>query len=153
MQPSVISRATTRRLMLSIAAMALAGVVVSSVSLYHHYGTSATSYCDIGENFNCDVVNRSTFSTVADIPVALIGIAGYLGVLTLATLYRNHAMSAAMLAVGSLAGLAFAIYLTYVEGFVLGAWCILCLSSLALISGIAVLSSVLWLHRVRQSGN
>ena len=77
--------------MLAIAALALAGVVVSSVSLYHHYGTSATSYCDIGENFNCDIVNRSTFSTVAGVPVALIGIAGYLVVLTLATLYRNHA--------------------------------------------------------------
>lgn len=145
-----MSRATTRRLMLAIASLALAGAVVSSVSLYHHYGTSATSYCDIGENFNCDIVNRSTFSTLAGIPVALIGIAGYLAVLTLATLYRNHAASAAMLAIGSLAGLAFAIYLTYIEGFVLSVWCILCLSSLALILSIAVLSSVLWVHTVRQ---
>ncbi len=145
-----MSRDTTRRLMLAIAALALAGTVVSSVSLYHHYGTSATSYCDIGENFNCDIVNRSTFSTVAGVPVALIGIAGYLAVLTLATLYRNHAASAAMLAIGSLVGLAFAIYLTYIEGFVLAVWCILCLSSLALILSIAALSSVLWAHTVRQ---
>ena len=73
-----MSKETLRRLMIAIAALALAGVVVSSVSLYHHYGTSATSYCDIGENFNCDIVNRSTFSTVAGVPVALIGITGYL---------------------------------------------------------------------------
>ena len=59
------------------------------MSLYHHYGTSATSYCDIGENFNCDIVNRSTYSTVAGVPVALIGIAGYLAVLALATVYRG----------------------------------------------------------------
>lgn len=150
MHPAVMSQATTRRLMFAIAALALAGAVVSSVSLYHHYGTSATSYCDIGENFNCDIVNRSTFSTVAGVPVALIGITGYLAVLTLATLYRKHAASAAMLAIGSLAGLAFAIYLTYVEGFVLAVWCILCLSSLALILSIAVLSSVLWAHTVGQ---
>lgn len=145
-----MSKETLRRLMLAIAVLALAGVVVSSVSLYHHYGTSATSYCDIGENFNCDIVNRSTFSTVAGVPVALIGITGYLVVLTLATLYRDHAASAMLLAIGSLAGLAFAIYLTYIEGFVLAAWCILCLSSLALILSIAVLSSLLWLHTVRQ---
>jgi uncharacterized membrane protein len=145
-----MSPATLRRLMSTIAALALAGAMVSSVSLYHHYGTSATPYCDIGENFNCDIVNRSTFSTVAGVPVALIGITGYLVVLTLATLYRDHAASAAMLAVGSLAGLAFAIYLTYIEGFVLAAWCILCLSSLALILSIAVLSSLLWMHTVRR---
>ena len=150
MQPSVMSRETLRRFMIAIAALALAGVVVSSVSLYHHYGTSATSYCDIGENFNCDIVNRSTFSTVAGVPVALIGIAGYLTVLTLATVFRNHAESAAMLGMGSLAGLAFAAYLTYIEGFVLAVWCILCLSSLALILSIAVLSSLVWLHTVRQ---
>ena len=150
MQPSVMSKETLPRLMIAIAALALAGVVVSSVSLYHHYGTSATSYCDIGENFNCDIVNRSTFSTVAGVPVALIGIAGYLTVLTLATVFRNHAESAAMLGMGSLAGLAFAAYLTYIEGFVLAVWCILCLSSLALILSIAVLSSLVWLHTVRQ---
>jgi vitamin-K-epoxide reductase (warfarin-sensitive) len=136
--------------MLAIALLALAGVVVSSVSLYHHYGTSATSYCDIGENFNCDIVNRSTFSTVAGVPVALIGITGYLVVLTLATLFRNYAGSAALLGMGSLGGLAFAAYLTYIEGFVLAVWCILCLSSLALILSIAVLSSLLWVHTVRQ---
>ena len=110
----------------------MAELLVSSVSLYHHYGTSATSYCDIGENFNCDIVNRSTFSTIAGVPVALIGIIGYLVVLALATLYRSQAWTPAMLAIGSLAGLGFALYLTYIEGFVLAAWCILCLSSLAL---------------------
>lgn len=140
-----------RRILLAIAVLAMGGTVVSSVSLYHHYGTSATSYCDIGENFNCDIVNRSAYSTVAGIPVALIGVAGYLSVLTLATFYKNQSDSAAMLAIGSLAGLGFALYLTYVEGFVLAAWCILCLSSLALIFSIAVLSSLLWVHGARQA--
>ena len=146
----MMSAVMTRRFTLAIAVMALAGAVVSSVSLYHHYGTSATSYCDIGENFNCDIVNRSTYSTIAGVPVAMVGIAGYLTVLALATLYRHQPAATAMLAIGSLTGLAFAIYLTYIEGFVLAAWCILCLSSLALISSIAVLSSVLWAHSARR---
>jgi uncharacterized membrane protein len=154
MQPAMMLAATSpfaRRIPLAIAVLAMGGTVVSSVSLYHHYGTSATSYCDIGENFNCDIVNRSAYSTVAGIPVALIGVAGYLSVLTLATFYKNQSDSAAMLAIGSLAGLGFALYLTYVEGFVLAAWCILCLSSLALIFSIAVLSSLLWVHGARQA--
>jgi uncharacterized membrane protein len=133
-----------RRIYLAVAVLALGGTLVSSVSLHHHYGTSATSYCDIGENFNCDIVNRSTYSTMFGIPVALIGIAGYLVVLTLATFYRNHVEAPMMLTIASLAGLGFALYLTYIEGFVLAAWCILCLSSLALILSIAVLSSILW---------
>ena len=140
----------TRRILVVIALLALGGALVSSVSLYHHYGTSATSYCDIGENFNCDIVNRSTYSTVAGIPVALVGVAGYLAVLALATMFRNRDEALAMLAIGSLTGLGFALYLTYIEGFVLSAWCILCLSSLALIFSIAVLSSLLWVHSVRQ---
>ncbi len=138
-----------RRLLQLIAVLALGGALVSSVSLHHHYGTSATSYCDIGENFNCDIVNRSTYSQIAGIPVALIGIIGYLAVLTLATLYRNQAGTPAVLAMGSLAGLGFALRLTYVEGFVLAAWCVLCLSSLALIASIAVLSWVLWMRARR----
>jgi uncharacterized membrane protein len=140
-----------RRIFYLISTLALAGILVSSVSLYHHYGTSATSYCDIGENFNCDIVNRSTYSTVAGIPVAMIGIAGYVALLTLATLYRNRAGVPATLAIGSLAGLGFALYLTYIEGVVLATWCILCLSSLGLILSIAILSSILWAHGVRRT--
>jgi uncharacterized membrane protein len=154
MQPAMMLRATPRlaqRIRRLIAVLAGGGTLVSSVSLYHHYGTSATAYCDIGENFNCDIVNRSTYSTIFGVPVALIGIAGYLAVLTLVTMCRNQAEAPAMLAIGSLAGLGFALYLTYVEGLVLATWCILCLSSLALIFSIAVLSSLLWVHRVHSA--
>jgi len=136
----------TRRILFSITVLALGGVLVSSVSLYHHYGNSATSYCDIGENFNCDVVNRSTYSTLAGIPVALIGIIGYLATLILATVYRGKAEVPVVLAVASLVGLGFALYLTYIEGFVLAAWCGLCLSSLAFLFSIVVLSSTLWMR-------
>ncbi len=141
----------TRRIFLLIAFLAVGGAVVSSVSLYHHYGTSSTSYCDFGDSFNCDIVNRSTYSVVFGIPVALIGVVGYLALLLLATFYRDKTETVPILSIGSLAGLGFALYLTYIEGFVLAAWCILCLSSLALISGIAFLSSLLLVRRVRQA--
>jgi len=49
-----------------------------------------------------------------------------------------------LLLAGALAGLAFALYLTYIEARVLGVWCILCLSSLAVIASIAVTSAAVW---------
>jgi len=135
--------ACSRRLLLVISLLAISGIAVSSVSLHHHYGSSKTSYCDLGENFNCDIVNRSTYSTVLGIPVALIGIIGYFGLLALSTVCRSKVATPILLLIASIAGLGFALYLTYIEGFVLAAWCVLCLSSLALIFSICVLSSLL----------
>jgi vitamin-K-epoxide reductase (warfarin-sensitive) len=135
----------------AIALLAAAGIVISSVSLYHHYGKDKTPYCDLGESFNCDIVNRSTYSVLLGVPVALVGILGYLSLLALATIYRSKAETPAMLLIASLGGLGFALYLTYIEGFVLTAWCILCLSSLAIIFAIAALSGLLVADRVRQT--
>ncbi len=139
-----------RRVFLAIAVLAVAGIAVSSVSLYHHYGASNTSYCDFGENFNCDIVNRSTYSTVLGIPDALIGILGYAALLAFATVYRTRAETPAILVTGSTAGLGFALYLTYIEKYVLATWCILCLSSLSVIFLITVLSSWLAARALRR---
>jgi uncharacterized membrane protein len=141
MRPAVKSRA--RWILLGIALLSAAGAGVSAVSLHQHYQKDETSFCDIGANFNCDIVNRSTYSEVMGIPVAGIGIAGYLALLVLATAGRARAETPALLLLGSLAGLGFALYLTYIEKYVLATWCILCLSSLGLIAGVAILSVML----------
>jgi uncharacterized membrane protein len=132
-----------RRLYLMITIFAVLGIAVSSVSLDHHFRKSKTSFCDFGQSFNCDIVNRSEYSTVAGVPVALMGILGYAALLAFATFYRAKAETPLILAAGSLAGLGFALYLTYVEKFILATWCILCLSSLALIFIISILSLLL----------
>jgi len=139
----------SRRICLVIAVLALAGIAVSSLALQNHYAKSASSYCDLGESFNCDIVNRSTYSVVLGLPVALIGIIGYAMLLALSTLYRAKAETPAMLLIAALGGLAFALYLTYVEAFVLAVWCLLCLTSLVLILSITLLSSVMVLHSIR----
>ena len=131
-----------KRLMRLIALLAILGVAVSSVSLYHHFSHSKTSFCDVGQAFNCDLVNRSRYSSFAGVPVALIGMVGYLLILACATLYREKAETPLMLMIASLTGLGFALYLTYIEARVLYAWCILCLSSLATIAAISVLASI-----------
>lgn len=134
-----------------VAVLATGGVVVSSVALHHHYGTSQTSFCDIAENFSCDIVNRSAYSTVAGVPDALIGILGYAALLVLAAFQKNNPQTPAILLAGSLAGLGFALYLTYVEKYVLATWCILCLSSLALISLITITSAGLFVSSRRRA--
>jgi vitamin-K-epoxide reductase (warfarin-sensitive) len=139
----------TQRLMNVAALLAVCGIAVSSVSLQHHYATSKTAYCDIGEAFSCDIVNRSEYSSILGIPVALIGMLGYAALVGLATVYRARRETPAMLFGAAAAGLAFALYLTYIEGRVLGVWCILCLSSLALIATTTILAAAVWWTRDR----
>jgi vitamin-K-epoxide reductase (warfarin-sensitive) len=139
-----------RRIMLLIAVLATSGAIDSLISLERHYAASMSSYCDLGERLNCDLVNRSTYSRIFGIPVAALGVLGYLVLLALTTFHREKAETPAMLAVASLTGLGFSVYLTYVEAFILATWCILCLSSLMLIFLIAVLSSLLLVDRVRR---
>jgi len=139
MQPAV----TTRQLFAAVALLSIAGIAVSSVSLYDHHSSSPSSFCDFGGNFNCDLVNRSIYSTVLGIPVALIGIVGYVAIFVLAVYLRSSPSTPARLLLASLLGLGFALYLTYVEAFVLAVWCVLCLSSLGLILAIAVCSGLL----------
>ena len=143
--------ATERRAFQLIAVLALAGIVVSSVSLRHHYGTSQTSYCDFGASFNCDIVNRSVYSTVLGVPDALIGVLGYGLLFAVAIFYHTKAETPFVLLAASTAGLGFALYLTYIEKFVLATWCILCLSSLALIILITGFSSFLAARSMRRS--
>ena len=137
----------TSRLMSVIAILAVCGIVVSSESLRHHYATSKSSFCDIGEMLNCDIVNRSAYSSILGIPVALIGILGYAALAGLAIVYRERRETPPMLFGAAAAGLAFALYLTYIEARVLGVYCILCLSSLALIAATTVLAGVIWWKR------
>lgn len=137
----------SKRLMWGVAALAVCGVFVSSISLQRHYAASKTAFCDIGETFNCDIVNRSEYSSILGIPVALIGMLGYAALAGLATVYRDRRETPRLLFGGAVAGLAFALYLTYVEGHILGVWCILCLSSLTLIALTTVLSGLIWWRR------
>jgi len=134
----------------AIAVLALAGVIVSAVSLQRHYAKSATEFCDFSQQFSCDIVNRSQYSTIEGIPVAGIGVAGYAVLFVLATFRRVCAETPNQLMGAAIAGLAFALYLTYVEAYELMTWCILCLVSLVLISLISVLAIMVKVRSARQ---
>lgn len=125
-----------------IAIFSLAGMVDSGIALQRHFAKSETTYCDFSQKFSCDIVNRSEYSSIIGIPVALIGVLGYAALLVLSTAQRARPETATRILLAALAGVVFALYLTYIEAFVLTTWCILCLISLALIAvitGLAVL--------------
>ena len=145
--PSV--RRANRVLFTLIAILAVAGMVVSAISLQRHYAKSATAYCDLSQKFSCDIVNRSEYSTLMGIPVAGIGVAGYAVLLWLATFKKSQPETPNRLLGAAIAGVLFALYLTYIEAYVLTTWCIMCLASLVLIFLISLLAMVMRLRTTR----
>ena len=110
------------------------GFIASGLALREHYRTD-TSPCSINEHWDCGIVNHSPFAVLAGVPVAAIGMAGYvlLGMLAFRRAYRLFFAAA-------LFGLSFSLYLAHVEAHILGVWCVYCVASLAAISLLTLLS-------------
>jgi vitamin-K-epoxide reductase (warfarin-sensitive) len=117
-----------------LAFIALLGFVAAGLALREHYRTD-TSPCSINERWDCGIVNHSPFAMLGGVPVALIGMAGYLlmGTLALRRAYR-------LLLAAAVIGLAFSLYLANVEAHILGVWCIYCVASLGAISLLTLLT-------------
>jgi vitamin-K-epoxide reductase (warfarin-sensitive) len=115
--------------------LAVIGIVVSALALREHYREAGDAPCSINERWDCGIVNHSPYAMVKGVPVAIIGMAGYilLGVLALWRSYR-------LILAGALMGLAFSLYLAHIERDVLGVWCIYCVGSLGTISLIFLLT-------------
>ena len=119
----------TRALFALIAVFSIVGLILSGVSLQRHYAKSETNLCDFSQQFSCDIVNRSEWSEVAGIPVAGIGVVGYIALFLFSTLWKFRPETPTRLLAAAVAGLVFALYLTYIEAYELKTWCILCLGS------------------------
>jgi uncharacterized membrane protein len=94
---------------------------------------NAETICPRNATFNCDLVQHSIYSKVGPIPVIYLGLGGYLAIL-LVLLMQNRVpflteRGKLIVFALTLFGFLFSAYLTYVEAFVLQAWCIWCLSS------------------------
>jgi len=113
-------------------------MVVSSLALREHY-REGDSPCSINDKWDCGIVNKSDYAVIAGVPVAAIGIAGYLVMGVLGALRRYR-----LLLVCVLGSLGFSIYLSYVEDKILGVWCIYCVIS----AGIVVVMTLLTLGAV-----
>jgi vitamin-K-epoxide reductase (warfarin-sensitive) len=149
LSPGTAVPARNRVLFLLIAVLSLAGMVVSAISVQRHYAASASGFCDFNQKFNCDIVNRSEYSTIVGMPVAGIGLAGYSLLFALSAFRQAHRETSTQLFAAAIAGLVFALYLTYIEAYKLETWCILCLTSLALISLITILAGLAKIRSTR----
>jgi vitamin-K-epoxide reductase (warfarin-sensitive) len=124
--------------------LTLLGFIASGLALREHYRTDS-SPCSINEHWDCGIVNHSPFAVLAGVPVAVIGMAGYVLLAALA-LKRAHGLFLA----AALVGLSFSLYLAHVEADILGVWCIYCVASLVVISLLTLLGvGTLVLSRTR----
>ncbi|HXA84996.1 MAG TPA: vitamin K epoxide reductase family protein, partial [Candidatus Dormibacteraeota bacterium] len=87
--------------------------------------------------WDCGTVNKSRFAVIKGVPVADIGIAGYLLLAGLAIGKRWR-----LLAATAVPGLAFSLYLAHIEKDILEVWCIYCVISLGMITLITLLSLI-----------
>jgi len=128
-----------------ISLLAVAGLLVSFLALRVHY-SDETQPCDINAHWDCGVVNHSPFSMIGPVPVAALGMAGYvlLGVLALVR-RRALVLGAAVI------GLGFALYLSHIEKDVLMVWCLYCVISQGLILVITLLAAAWILLAGRRS--
>jgi uncharacterized membrane protein len=120
----------------AIACCAL-GLAIAGYLTYVHYA-GVSPVCEIAHG--CEKVQSSRWSRVAGVPVALLGLLGYAGILAALLVRGEAALTAA--AGGALVGAGFSAYLTYREVFTLEAICIWCVISAVLMAALAVLTAL-----------
>lgn len=117
-----------------------AGLLVSLYALKQHYAPLGTSVCNVNATFNCDIVNKGPYGEIFGFPVAAIGVIGYvmMGILAMHFSKSKDPVIGKALLVMLAGALAFSAYLSYLEAFVIHAWCLICLASLSCIVGAAL---------------
>jgi len=128
-----------------IVLLAILGIVVSSLALKVHYDDPGKEPCSINDKWDCGVVNHSPYAMIHGVPVATIGIVGYLVIAALGFMRRKG-----LLLASTLVGFAFALYLTNIEAHVLEIYCLYCVISQGIIALLALLSIGWVVASVRQ---
>ena len=118
-------------------AVGLAGFGIAAYLTIVHYA-GGEPVCAIAHG--CAVVQKSSYSELLGVPVALLGLLGYVGIL--AALVRDGEQGRTAAAFLSLAGFGFSAWLTYVEVARLDAICIWCVASAICMTLLAGLSAV-----------
>ncbi|MDP3985559.1 MAG: vitamin K epoxide reductase family protein [bacterium] len=137
-----------RNLSIIIFISAVIGIGVAGYSLAHHQAFVSGAFCSVNDSFNCDIVNRGPYSELFGIPIALIGVIGYvlLGAGALLQFRSPTDRSLSLVVLGLAAGgFLFSGYLTGIEAFVLKTWCLLCLTSQTLMAVMLGSSGAVWM--------
>jgi uncharacterized membrane protein len=117
------------------ALVALAGLGIAAYLTAVHYA-DAEPVCAIAHG--CATVQQSEYADLAGVPVALLGLGGYVAIL--ASLARDGEAWRSATAFLALAGFGFSAWLTYVEVVKLDAICIWCVGSAICMTLLAALS-------------
>lgn len=134
------SKMRSSRFGAAVAVLAAAGILVAGYLSWHKV-IGEPLWCAGGSS--CDVVNASSYSYFFGIPVAYLGLAAYMALLGLGLAWRRAGDQTPAWVPLAAAGVAtigwiFSAYLTYLEAYVIYAYCIWCLASFAIITGLAV---------------
>jgi uncharacterized membrane protein len=116
-------------------AVALVGLGIATYLTVVHYA-GADPVCAVAHG--CATVQKSRYAELGGMPVALLGLIGYLAIL--ASLVRDDEVARTVTAFLAIVGLAFSGWLTYVEVVVLEAICIWCVGSAICMALLAALS-------------
>ncbi|MEE8477423.1 MAG: vitamin K epoxide reductase family protein [Gemmatimonadales bacterium] len=139
---------------MAAALLSLVGVFVSSYLYLYKIGKIGTLACGTG---GCEAVQTSEWARFLGVEVSLIGLLGYLGLLLVALaglqppLEARRGVALLLVAMSGL-GVAFAIYLTALEVFVIHAICRWCVGS-AVIILLVLLVSLQDLRRAPAGGS
>ncbi len=133
-------------------ALALLGMLAAAYGLSLHYSGDSSHFCDIGTSFSCDKVNKSPWSTLFGVPVALLGMLAYAAVLLLvlkrASVERALAFTRkdffGYMLVFVCAMLLFQAYLTAMEITQIHTYCLVCLVSQATVIALACVVFAAW---------
>jgi uncharacterized membrane protein len=126
-----------RRMRIAIGVLCLIGIGVATYLTYTHY---AKIKVICGSNGGCETVQSSVYSKLDGIPVAVLGLAGYIGIL-FSLAIRNELGRVAGFGI-ALVGFLFSMYLTYREAFTIHAYCYWCLSSATLMTLLVILTTI-----------
>ncbi len=113
------------------AAAALMGAGVAAYLTLQHSPASGSSFCTVNAVIDCDAVNRSAWSELFGIPIALLGFGFYVAVLAVLALGRlrrdDHPRAPHLLVLGGGAAVLYSAVLAGVSAH-MGKWCLLCVS-------------------------
>jgi uncharacterized membrane protein len=129
------------RIFFAMVGLGLIGLGIATYLTVVHYD-GGSPVCAISHG--CETVQHSRYSKLAGIPVAVIGLAGYVAIL--ATLLIPTAEAALATVAVTFVGLCFSAYLTYREIFTIKAICQWCVGSAVVMTALTVLAVVRYLR-------
>jgi uncharacterized membrane protein len=124
---------TDRRLWRAAVALSVIGIAIASYLVYVHYA-DVKPICSISHG--CETVQKSKYAKLAGVPVALIGLGGYLAIL--ASLFVRSEAGRLAGAGFALVGIGFSGWLTYLEAARIHAWCQWCVGSAIVMTLLAI---------------